>query len=102
MGLGTEMRESGIVYSCLAGSTNDVGISCAMLAWAARHPHLSYWVTAISARRPRVKHMTGQPSRKHRGKFSIRHPASSPSDLVNGLANLEGIRKNFAKQPHAK
>jgi len=62
MGLGTEMRESGIVYSCLAGSTNDVGISCAMLAWAARHPDLSYWVsTAISARRPRVKHTTGQP-----------------------------------------
>ena len=62
MGLGTEMRESGIVYSCLAGSTNDVGISCAMLAWAARHPHLSYWVSAaISARRPRVEHTTGQP-----------------------------------------
>jgi hypothetical protein len=30
MGLGTEMRESGIVYSCLTGQHDDLGISCAM------------------------------------------------------------------------
>jgi hypothetical protein len=44
MGLETEMRESGTVYSCPPGQHDDLGISCAMLAWAARHPHLSEWV----------------------------------------------------------
>ena len=44
MGLETEMRESGIVYSCPDGQHDDLGISCAMLAWAARHPHLSEWI----------------------------------------------------------
>ncbi|MFZ1952876.1 MAG: hypothetical protein WB037_25220 [Pseudolabrys sp.] len=43
MGLETEMRESGTVYSCPSGH-DDLGISCAMLAWAARHPHLREWV----------------------------------------------------------
>jgi hypothetical protein len=53
-GLETEMRESGIVYSCPPGQHDDLGISCAMLAWAARHPHLSAWVdTASFERRPR-------------------------------------------------
>jgi hypothetical protein len=28
------MRESGIVYSCPPGQHDDLGISCAMLAWA--------------------------------------------------------------------
>jgi hypothetical protein len=54
MALETEMRESGIVYSCPPGQHDDLGISCAMLAWAARHPHLPHWVRTIeSARRPR-------------------------------------------------
>jgi hypothetical protein len=54
MGLEIEMRDSGIVYSCPPGQHDDLGISCAMLTWAARHPDLSYWVrTAWSARRPR-------------------------------------------------
>jgi hypothetical protein len=44
MGLETEMRETGIVYSCPPGQHDDLGISCAMLAWAARHPHLREWV----------------------------------------------------------
>jgi hypothetical protein len=39
-----EMRESGIVYSCPPGRHDDLGISCAMLVWAARHPHLRGWV----------------------------------------------------------
>ena len=53
-GLETEMRKSGIVYSCPPGQHDDLGISCAMLAWAARHPHLSAWVdTASFERRPR-------------------------------------------------
>jgi hypothetical protein len=54
MGLETEMRESGIVYRCPPGQHDDLGISCAMLAWAARHPHLSAWVQITeTARRPR-------------------------------------------------
>ena len=54
MGLETEVRESGIVYRCPPGQHDDLGISCAMLAWAARHPHLRYWVnTAFASRRPR-------------------------------------------------
>jgi len=59
MGLETEMRESGIVYSCPPGQHDDLGISCAMLAWAARHPHLSAWVdTASFERRPRRSRQT--------------------------------------------
>ena len=54
MGLETEMRESGIVYSCPQGQHDDLGISCAMLAWAARHPHLREWVRIFEqSRRPR-------------------------------------------------
>ena len=49
-----EMRESGIVYKCLPGQHDDLGISCAMLNWAARHPHLGYWTgNVVAARRPR-------------------------------------------------
>jgi hypothetical protein len=52
--LEVELRDSGTVYKCLSGQYDDLGISCAMLAWAARHPHLSYWVdTVLAARRPR-------------------------------------------------
>lgn len=54
MALETEMRESGIVYKCPPGHHDDLGISCAMLAWAARHPHLNTWVgAALAARQPR-------------------------------------------------
>ena len=52
--LETEMRESGIVYTCPSGKHDDLGISLAMLVWAGRHPHLPYWVRdANAARRPR-------------------------------------------------
>jgi hypothetical protein len=54
MNLETEFRETGVVYSCPSGHHDDLGISCAMLAWAARHPHLDAWIgTALSARRPK-------------------------------------------------
>ena len=46
------MRETGVVYTCPPGQHDDLGISCAMLAWAARHPHLDSWVnTAFFSRR---------------------------------------------------
>jgi hypothetical protein len=55
MALETEVRDSGIVYSCPPGQHDDLGISCAMLAWAARHPDLSSWVrNGEYARRPRT------------------------------------------------
>jgi hypothetical protein len=41
--LEVEYRGTGIVYGCLPGHHDDLGISCAMLAWAARHAHLPYW-----------------------------------------------------------
>lgn len=59
MRLETEFRESGIVYHCPSGQHDDLGISCAMLTWAARHPHLNHWVgTALQARRPRRPQQT--------------------------------------------
>jgi hypothetical protein len=48
-----EQRESGIVYKCPPGQHDDLAISLAMLAWAARHPHLTYWIRPIyNAHRP--------------------------------------------------
>jgi hypothetical protein len=59
MELKTEMRESGTVYSCPSGQHDDLSISCAMLAWAARHPHLASWVRTFEQsriiRKPRPK-----------------------------------------------
>src|SRR2546430_2642540 len=56
MALETEMRESGTIYSCPQGQHDDLGISCAMLAWAARHPHLSSWMRNLQAvLRPRKR-----------------------------------------------
>jgi hypothetical protein len=45
--LEVELRDTGIVYKCLPGQHDDLGISCAMLAWAARHPHLQGWMQAF-------------------------------------------------------
>jgi hypothetical protein len=39
-----EFRDSGMVYTCPVGLHDDLGMSCAMLAWAARHPYLPYWI----------------------------------------------------------
>lgn len=52
--LEVEFRESGTVYTCPNGQHDDLGISCAMLAWAVRHPHLEAWLRNLrAARRPR-------------------------------------------------
>ena len=54
-----EYRESGLVYICPPGQHDDLGISCAMLAWAAKHPHLETWSAnwraAVQPRKPRQK-----------------------------------------------
>jgi hypothetical protein len=41
--LEVEYRDTGTVYRSLPGHHDDLGISCAMLAWAAQHTHLAYW-----------------------------------------------------------
>jgi hypothetical protein len=48
-----EYRETGKVYTCPTGHHDDLGISCAMLAWAARHPHSKVWLRNLQANRPR-------------------------------------------------
>jgi len=50
--LETELRDSGTVYRCPSGKHDDLGMSCAMLAWAARHPHLPTWIHNGSPRKP--------------------------------------------------
>jgi hypothetical protein len=49
-----EQRESGIVYKCPPGQHDDLGVSLAILAWAAQHLHLNAWQQPIfDAHRPR-------------------------------------------------
>jgi hypothetical protein len=50
--LEVEMRQSGKVYTCPPGQHDDLGISLAMLVWAAQHPMLERWARALE-RRPR-------------------------------------------------
>ena len=53
-GLQTELSETGVAFACLPGQHDDLGISCCMLYWAARHPHLRFWMTdAFAERMPR-------------------------------------------------
>jgi len=54
--LEAELHDSGMVYACPTGLHDDLGISCAMLAWAARHPHLETWMRNLpAAQRPRKR-----------------------------------------------
>lgn len=54
-----EWRESGAVYTCPSGQHDDLGISCAMLVWAAHHPHLDHWVRKVEqSQRPRQPRKT--------------------------------------------
>jgi hypothetical protein len=48
-----EYRDTGAVYHCPQGQHDDLAISCAMLVWAAHHPHLDHWVHSVQvSRRP--------------------------------------------------
>jgi len=55
--LEAEHRPSGLVYTCPAGLHDDLGISCAMLAWAAKHQHLETWLRNlyVPLRKPQPK-----------------------------------------------
>jgi hypothetical protein len=50
--LEVEQREDRRIYSCAPGHYDDLGISCAMLAWAATHLHLQAWVRNMPSMRP--------------------------------------------------
>jgi len=52
MALEIEFRQSGMIYGCPSGQHDDLAISCAMLTWAAQHPHLEYWTRALEGPRP--------------------------------------------------
>jgi hypothetical protein len=55
MALEIEYRQSGMIYECPSGQQDDLAISCAMLNWAAQHPHLESWTRALEGSRPRNK-----------------------------------------------
>ena len=55
MALDIEYRPSGMIYGCSPGRHDDLAISCAMLVWAAHHPHLPRWCWALE---PRVARST--------------------------------------------
>src|SRR6516165_468259 len=49
-----EYKDAGTLYRCPVGQHDDLGISFAMLAWAAQHQHLNEWMRTVEAsRRPR-------------------------------------------------
>ena len=50
MNLEKEIGQSGIIYRCLPGRHDDLAISCAMLVWAAHHPHLQRWCWPLEQR----------------------------------------------------
>ena len=61
--LEVEFGKNGVVYHCPPGQHDDLGISCTMLAWAAQHPHLRWWVANLgAAQRPRRRKTPDQKS----------------------------------------
>jgi hypothetical protein len=56
MALEIEYGQSGMIYGSSSGRHDDLAISCAMLAWAAQHPHLECWTRALEGpRSPRTR-----------------------------------------------
>jgi hypothetical protein len=61
--LEVEYREGGAVYQCAPSQHDDLGISFAMLNWAAQHPHLHMWMRDVEvALRPRRRTPSNQRS----------------------------------------
>jgi hypothetical protein len=58
--LEVELRESGKVYKCSAGHHDDLAISCAILVWGARHPHLPNWIRPMQPVRVKPKSIATQ------------------------------------------
>ena len=55
MHLEIEFKQNRMVYKCPVGHHDDLAMSCAMLVWAAQHPHLSRWCWPLERRVHRVK-----------------------------------------------
>ncbi|MGA8749221.1 MAG: terminase family protein [Pseudolabrys sp.] len=53
--LQVEIKPNRISYKCPAGHHDDLAMSCAMVVWAAQHPHLSSWCRVLEPRVPRSK-----------------------------------------------
>ena len=47
-----EFEQSRMVYKCPLGHHDDLAMSCAMLVWAAQHPHLRVVVPRFGAASP--------------------------------------------------
>jgi Terminase large subunit, T4likevirus-type, N-terminal len=52
MRLEVERKQNHVSYKCPSGYHDDLAISCAMLVWAAQHPHLSWWCRPLEPRPP--------------------------------------------------
>src|SRR5215831_2984843 len=50
MRLEIEFRQNRMVYKCPVGHHDDLAMSCAMLVWAAQHPHLARWCWPLERR----------------------------------------------------
>jgi Terminase large subunit, T4likevirus-type, N-terminal len=61
MRLEIEFKQNRMVYKCPVGH-DDLAMSCAMLVWAAQHPHLPRWCWALEPRVPRSKRPSISPS----------------------------------------
>lgn len=48
--LQVELRNTGRFYTCVPGQHDDLGISFAMLVFAAQHPHLQSWMRFLQPR----------------------------------------------------
>jgi Terminase large subunit, T4likevirus-type, N-terminal len=55
LALELETRERGIVYKCPSGWHDDLAISCAILVWAALHPHCDTWCRPLQPRPQRTE-----------------------------------------------
>ncbi len=50
MRLEIEFTQNRMIYKCPAGHHDDLAMSCAMLVWAAQHPHLPSWCRTLERR----------------------------------------------------
>jgi hypothetical protein len=50
MRLEIEFKQNRMVYRCPVGHHDDLAMSCAMLVWAAQHPHLQRWCWPLEQR----------------------------------------------------
>ena len=50
MQLEIEFKQNRMVYKCPVGHHDDLAMSCAMLVWAAQHPHLTRWCWPLEQR----------------------------------------------------